>query len=168
MQRQIEKKLLPFRTNFGNLSPKNSKGFKEFKRVYQSKLFLNQEIYIKECKVNGLIAISSTGAGVPPSRAGATRALLSELSLALGLVSLPGHLLHHVGALLLGHRDTLPVCGAGTLLLVNILGHRGRLVLAHFLSFVATYLARSVDVIANLEVNNQNQIYRELTKLPVW
>jgi len=35
------------------------------------------------------------------------------------------------------------------LLFVNILGHRGRLVLAHFFSFVTARLARGVDVIAN-------------------
>ena len=104
----------------------------------------------KECKVNGLISISSTGARVSPSRAGASGALLGELSLALGLVGLPGHLLHHVGALLSGYGDTLPAARSGTLLVIDILGHRGGLVLAHFLSFVAARLTGSVDVIANL------------------
>jgi len=78
------------------------------------------------------------------------RAIFSDLRLALGLEGLPGDLLHHVGALLLGHGDTLPASRVRTLLLVNVLGHGGRFVLTDLLSAVTAHLARGVDIIANL------------------
>merc|ERR1719347_2436966 len=78
------------------------------------------------------------------------RAIFSDLCLALGLEGLPGDLLHHVGALLLCHGDALPASGVGTLLLVNIPGHRSQIVLADLLGLVAAHLARSVHIFANL------------------
>jgi len=101
---------------------------------------------------------------------------LSELGLALGFEGLPGHLLHHIGALLLGHGDTLPASGVGTLLLVNVLGHRGRFVLADFLSLVTAHLARSVDVIANLSRDwaalligdNRTLLFSDLLSADAW
>ena len=78
------------------------------------------------------------------------RAFFCVLSLALLLVGLPGHLLHHVGALLPGHGDTLPASSIGTFLLVHVLGHGGGSVLTDLLSSVTAHLARSVYIIANL------------------
>jgi len=78
------------------------------------------------------------------------RAILSDLSLALGLEGLPGDLLHHVGALLLGHGDAFPASGVGTLLLVHVSGHRSQIVLTDLLGLVAAYLAGSVHIFANL------------------
>ena len=115
--------------------------------------------------VQELVAISSAGA-----RLGA---LLGVLSLALGLVGLPGDLLHHVGALLPGHGDALPSSRVGTLLLVNVLGHGGGSVLADFLGPVTAHLTRSADIIANLE--QEKTIILRISKqkdnnaiLPVW
>merc|ERR1712025_791033 len=76
--------------------------------------------------------------------------IFSVLCFALLLVSLPGHLLHHVGALLPGHGDTLPASSVGTFLLVHVLGHGGGSVLTDLLGSVAAHLARIVHVIANL------------------
>merc|ERR1719347_1021842 len=78
------------------------------------------------------------------------RAIFSDLCLALGLEGLPGDLLHHVGALLLGHGDALPSSGVGTLLLVNVPGYRSQIVLADLLGLVAAHLAGSVHIFANL------------------
>merc|ERR1712114_108816 len=78
------------------------------------------------------------------------RTFLSVLGLALLLVGLPGHLLHHVGALLPGHGDTLPASSIGTFLLVNVFGHGGGSVLTDLLGSVTAHLTRSVHVIANL------------------
>jgi len=78
------------------------------------------------------------------------RTFFRVLSLALLLVGLPGHLLHHVGALLPGHGDTLPASSIGTFLLVHILGHEGRSVLTDLLGSITANLARSVDIITDL------------------
>merc|ERR1712025_1067615 len=76
--------------------------------------------------------------------------IFSVLCFAFLLVGLPGHLLHHVGALLPGHGDTLLASSIGTFLLVNVFGHGGGSVLTDLLGSVAAHLARSVHVIANL------------------
>ena len=86
------------------------------------------------------------------------RTFLRVLSLALLLVGLPGHLLHHVGALLSGHGDTLPASSVGTLLLVNVLGHGGGSVLTDLLGTVTANLTRSVDIITNLKVKNRETL----------
>jgi len=78
------------------------------------------------------------------------RTFFRVLSLALLLVGLPGHLLHHVGALLPGHGDTLPASSIGTFLLVHVLGHGGGSVLTDLLGSVTANLARSIHVVANL------------------
>jgi len=78
------------------------------------------------------------------------RTFFRVLSLALLLVGLPGHLLHHVGALLPGHGDTLPASSIGTFLLVHVLGHGGGSVLTDLLGSVTARLARSVDIVTNL------------------
>ena len=79
----------------------------------------------------------------------------SNLRVLLGVALLsggvPGHLLHHVLALLPGGGETLPAAGAGALLLINILGDGGELVLADFIRNLVTHLARRVDIITHLE-----------------
>ena len=80
------------------------------------------------------------------------RTFFRVLSLALLLVGLPGHLLHHVGALLPGHGDTLPASSIGTFFLVHVLGHRGGSVLTDLLGSVTANLTRSVDIITDLKV----------------
>ena len=88
------------------------------------------------------------------------RTFLCVLSLALLLVGLPGHLLHHVGALLPGHGDTLLASSIGTFLLVNVFGHGGGSVLTDLLGSVAAHLARSVHVIANLRQRIETKIVK--------
>jgi len=78
------------------------------------------------------------------------RTFFCVLSLALLLVGLPGDLLHHVGALLPSHRDTLPASSIGTFLLVHVLGHGGGSVLTDLLGSVTANLAWSINIIANL------------------
>ena len=77
-----------------------------------------------------------------------TRVLLGVTLLSGGV---PGHLLHHVLALLPGGGETLPAAGAGALLLINILGDGGELVLADFIRDVIAHLAGRVDIGTNLE-----------------
>jgi len=77
-------------------------------------------------------------------------ALLGQLRPTLGLEGLPGHLLHHVTALLPGHGDTLPASSVRTFLLVHVLCHRGKSVLTDILSLVAANLARCGHSITNL------------------
>merc|ERR1719210_1079035 len=76
--------------------------------------------------------------------------LLLVLGAALLSAGLPGHLLHHVPALLPGGGETLPGAGAGALLLVNILGDGRELVLADLVRNLVTHLAGRVDIIADL------------------
>jgi len=78
------------------------------------------------------------------------RTFFSVFCFALLLVGLPGHLLHHVGALLPGHGDTLPASSIGTFLLVHVLGHGGGPVLTDLLGSVTANLAWSIHIIANL------------------
>ena len=55
------------------------------------------------------------------------------------------------------------------MLLVDILGHGGGLVLAHLLGSVAARLTRGVDIIANLEVENiENERSKMQINLPIW
>ena len=97
------------------------------------------------------------------------RAILGHLSLALGLKGLPGDLLHHVGALLLGHGDALPSSGVGALLLVHVSGHRSQVVLADLLGLVAAHLAGSVHIFANLgKYKNEKDYNKDDNNLPVW
>ena len=70
---------------------------------------------------------------------------------------LPGHLLHHIPALLPGGGETLPAAGAGALLLINILGDGGELVLADLIRNLVTHLARRVDIITHLEDDNKSK-----------
>ena len=72
------------------------------------------------------------------------------LGAALLSAGLPGHLLHHIPALLPGGGETLPAAGAGALLLVNILGDGGELVLADLVRNLVTHLAGRVDITADL------------------
>merc|ERR1719443_1219300 len=76
--------------------------------------------------------------------------LLLVLGAALLSAGLPGHLLHHIPALLPGGGETLPAAGAGALLLVNILGDGGELVLADLVRNLVTHLAGRVDITADL------------------
>jgi len=78
------------------------------------------------------------------------RTFLGILRGAFLLVGLSGHLLHHVGALLPGHGDTLPASSIGTFLLVHVLGHGGGSVLTDLLGSVTARLARSVDIVTDL------------------
>ena len=78
------------------------------------------------------------------------------LGAALLSAGLPGHLLHHIPALLPGGGETLPGAGAGALLLVNILGDGGELVLADLVRNLVTHLARRVDITTHLE-DDENQ-----------
>ena len=79
------------------------------------------------------------------------RTFFSVLCFAFLLVGLPGHLLHHVGALLPGHGDTLPASSVGTFLLVHVLGHGGGSVLTDLLGSVTARLARSAYIVADLK-----------------
>ena len=72
-----------------------------------------------------------------------TRVLLGVTLLSGGV---PGHLLHHVLALLPGGGETLPGAGAGALLIINILGEGGKLVLPELIRKVITNLAWRVDI----------------------
>ena len=90
------------------------------------------------------------------------RTFLGILRGAFLLVGLPGHLLHHVGALLPGHGDTLPASSIGTFLLVHVLGHGGGSVLTDLLGSVAAHLARSVHVIANLRQRIETKIVKAI------
>merc|ERR1719323_1406543 len=76
--------------------------------------------------------------------------LLLVLGAALLSAGLPGHLLHHIPALLPGGGETLPGAGAGALLLVNILGDGRELVLADLVRNLVTHLAGRVDITADL------------------
>ena len=67
------------------------------------------------------------------------------------LGGLSGHLLHHVLALLPGGGKTLPGAGAGALLVIDVLGDGGELVLADFIRDVIAHLAGRVDIGTNLE-----------------
>ena len=86
------------------------------------------------------------------------RTFLGILRGAFLLVGLSGHLLHHVGALLPGHGDTLPASSIGTFLLVHVLGHGGGSVLTDLLGSVTANLTRSVDIITNLKVKNRETL----------
>ena len=70
---------------------------------------------------------------------------------ALLLGGLSGHLLHHVLALLPGGGKTLPGAGAGALLVIDVLGDGGELVLADLIRDVIAHLAGRVDIGTNLE-----------------
>ena len=77
-------------------------------------------------------------------------ALLDILSVASLLESLPGHVLLDIGALLSGGGGALPASGAGTVLLVNILGDGGGDTAADFVRDVIADLTGSRDILADL------------------
>ena len=93
--------------------------------------------------------------------------LLSVFSLALGLEGLPRDLLHNIGALLSGGRSTLPGTNIGTLLVIHILGYRGRNVFTNFLGHIIAHLARLIDVIADLLGNGLTDIPLSCSALTV-
>ena len=68
-------------------------------------------------------------------------------TLGMGLLALfLGNLLHLILALLPGGGETLPGAGAGALLIINILGEGGKLVLPELIRKVITNLAWRVDI----------------------
>ena len=77
-------------------------------------------------------------------------ALLHQLSAALLLQSLPGHLLLHLRALLPGGGGALPGAHSGALLIILIPGHRDRDVVADLLRDLIADLAGSADIITHL------------------
>ena len=83
-----------------------------------------------------------------------TGALLHVFGVAPLLVSLPGHVLLDVLALLPGGGGALPAGGAGAVLLVHILGDGGGDAAADLLRDVIADLAGSGDIIANLKIRN--------------
>ena len=77
--------------------------------------------------------------------------LFDKLSVALSLEDLPGDLLLHVGALLPGGRSALADRDVGTVLIVHLLGHHSRHLLAHLVGDLVTNLTGSDDISAHLQ-----------------
>jgi len=75
---------------------------------------------------------------------------LSIFSFAFSLEGLSWNLLNNISALLSRCWSTLPCTNIGALLIINILGHRGRDIVANLLRNIITNLARLIDIIANL------------------
>ena len=79
-------------------------------------------------------------------------ALLHILGGALGLVSLPGHLLHHGMTLLSRGWKTFPDGGAGAVLIVLVPGDWRLLVLALLLRYIITDLNLGSYITTNLQI----------------
>merc|ERR1719204_2552163 len=75
---------------------------------------------------------------------------LGVFSFTFSLVSSPWNLLNNISALLSRSWSTLPCSNIGALLIINILCHRGRDIVANLLRNIVTNLARLIDIIANL------------------
>jgi len=75
---------------------------------------------------------------------------LGVLSFTFSLVSLSWNLLNNICALLSRGWSTLPGTNIGALLVINILGHRGRDIVANLLRNIIADLTRLIDIIANL------------------
>merc|ERR1719334_1307658 len=71
-------------------------------------------------------------------------------SFTFSLISLSWNLLNNILALLSRSWSALPCTNIGALLIINILGHRGRDIVANLLRNVITNLTRLIDIIANL------------------
>merc|ERR1712099_139968 len=91
-------------------------------------------------KLNGLVSVTTTRLAT----------LLGVLSFTFSLVSLSWNLLNNIGALLSRSWSTLPCTNIGALLIINILGHRGRDIVTNLLRNIITNLTRLIDIIANL------------------
>ena len=79
---------------------------------------------------------------------------MSIFCLAFSLVGLSWNLLNNIGALLSRSWSALPCTNIGALLIINILGHRGRDIVTNLLRNVIANLARLIDIIANLVTRN--------------
>ena len=79
---------------------------------------------------------------------------LGVFSFTFSLISLPWNLLNNIGAFLSRCWSTLPCTYIGALLIINILGHRGRDIVANLLRNIITNLTRLIDIIANLVTRN--------------
>jgi len=75
---------------------------------------------------------------------------LGVFSFTFSLISLPWNLLNNIGALLSRSWSALPCTNIGALLIINILGHRGRDIVANLLRNIIADLTRLIDIIANL------------------
>merc|ERR1712099_105341 len=91
-------------------------------------------------KLNDLVSVTTTRLAT----------LLGVLSFTFSLISLSWNLLNNIGALLSCCRGTLPGTNIGALLIINILGHRGRDIVANLLRNIIANLTRLIDIIANL------------------
>ena len=84
-------------------------------------------------------------------------ALLHVLGGTLGLVSLLGHLLHHVVTLLSGGWKTFLDGGALTVFIILVPGDWSLLGLASLLGYIITDLTLALNVMTNLErMESQN------------
>ena len=84
---------------------------------------------------------------------------MGVLSFTFSLVSLSWNLLNNICALLSRSWSTLPCTNIGALLIINILGHRGRDIVANLLRNIITNLARLIDIIANLITSKNRRGY---------
>ena len=95
-------------------------------------------------ELNDLVSITTTRLAT----------LLGVFSFTFSLVSLSWNLLNNICALLSRCWSTLPCTNIGALLIINILGHRGRDIVANLLRNIITNLTRLIDIIANLVTRN--------------
>merc|ERR1719516_753046 len=91
-------------------------------------------------ELNDLVSITTTRLAT----------FLGVLSFTFSLVSLSWNLLNNIGAFLSRSWSALPCTNIGALLIINILGHRGRDIVANLLRNIVTNLSRLIDIIANL------------------